>query len=75
MPNLEVKFKPEYKGTRGVSEIKMNSSQRMSDSAIIQNEENKKVEGDNSKEKWFLYLFLLGSIILMYFSMIPNKRV
>lgn len=47
----------------------------MSDSAIIQKEENKKVEGDSSKEKLFLYLFLLGSIVLMYFSMIPNKRV
>lgn len=58
-----------------MSEIKMNSSQRMSDSAIIQKEENKKVEGDSSKEKLFLYLFLLGSIVLMYFSMIPNKRV
>lgn len=37
MPNLEVKFKPVGNATKGASEIRMNSSQRMSESAIIEN--------------------------------------
>ena len=68
----------QYKApTKKESEIKMTNSQRLAaNGSIVKTEEPKPfVHEDGAKEKVIGALFILASIVLMYWSMNPARKV
>jgi hypothetical protein len=63
--------------TKKESEIKMSNSQRLpATGSIINVDEPKPISQDGgAKEKAFMTLFLLLSMVVMYYSMHPSRKV